>query len=272
MQISFLLATFLFFSQLFGQTPTTSGRKGDFYLYWGWNISGYTPSTISFTGENYDFSLAKISARHRPSPLDLKTYLSPTKFTIPQYNFRMGYYVNDKYNISFGIDHMKYVMASYQDSKITGHITHLHPEFDGVYANEPISITPDFLEFEHTDGLNYVNIELRRTDELLRKNQFALNLVLGAGTGLIIPRTNVTLMHFERFDEPNIAGIGIAAIGGLQFEMYQRFFIQFEAKAGYINLPNVRTTHNKLDRAKHDFCFLQVNAVFGVKLFGKKHP
>jgi hypothetical protein len=59
-------------------------------------------------------------------------------------------------------------------------------------------------------------------------------------------------------------------MGGLHFEMFQRVFIQFEAKTGYINLPNVRTTHSTIDKAKQDFCFLQVNAVLGVKLFGKK--
>lgn len=271
MHALFQLTLFILSITAFGQSNALeNGRKGDVYMYWGWNISGYTPSTISFSGENYDFSLEKVCAKNRPSPLDLKTYLSPTRFTIPQYNFRLGYFLNDTYNISFGIDHMKYVMVSYQDSRINGYIKNTDSDYDGIYDNEPISITPDFLQFEHTDGLNYLNFELRRLDEVHKKNKLSFNLVSGAGIGLIVPRSNVTLLNFDRFDEPNIAGFGLAVMGGLHFEMFQRFFLQFEAKAGYINLPNVRTTHDKRDGAKQDFCFLQMNAVLGVKLFGKK--
>lgn len=271
MRILFLLTVFTFSIALYGQGyGTQKGRKGDVYFYWGWNLSGYTPSTISFKGENYDFSLEKVSARNRPSPLNVKTYLSPTKFTIPQYNFRLGYFINDTYNISFGIDHMKYVMVSYQNSTIDGHIENTNTFLDGVYSNEQIEITPDLLQFEHTDGLNYLNIELRRIDEINSNNTFSFNLVSGVGAGLIVPRTNATLMHYERYDEFNVAGLGVAIIGGLHFEMFQRLFIQFEAKTGYINLPNVRTTSERSDRAKQDFCFLQLNAVLGVKLFGKK--
>lgn len=241
-------------------------RTGDFYLYWGWNISAYTASTITFSGDNYHFSLADVEAKNRPSPLDVKTYLSPVRFTIPQYNFRVGYFFNNTYNLSFGIDHMKYVMVAYQESTIDGYINTGEPDFDGAYEQEPLPITPAFLQFEHTDGLNYVNFELRRIDQLLKSSRTSINLVTGIGTGLIIPRSNVTLMHFDRFDEWNIAGFGVAAMGGLHFELLNRLFIQLEAKAGYINLPNIRTTHNKADRAKQDFCFLQTNVVLGVKL------
>lgn len=251
-------------------TQSQSTRKGDIYFYWGWNISGYTPSTISFTGTNYDFSLENLAACNRPSPLDAKTYFSPTKFTIPQYNFRLGYFLTDKYNISFGIDHMKYVMVAYQDSRIDGYIKDTDIRYNGQYDNQPIAITPDFLKFEHTDGLNYINIELRRLDEISKKNKLIFNLVYGAGAGLVVPRTNVTLMSNERYDEFNVAGFGLAAMGGVHFEMFSRFFIQVETKAGYINLPNVRTTHNKSDRAKQDFCFIQSNVVFGMKIHGKK--
>lgn len=255
------------FRMMKNQSFADNGRKGDIYFYWGWNLSGFTQSTITFSGDNYHFSLEKVCARNRPSPLDIKTYLSPTKFTIPQYNFRLGYFLNDTYNISFGIDHMKYVMVSYQDSKIDGYIENTHSDYDGVYTNTPFAISPEFMEFEHTDGLNYLNIELRRLDEVSKNSNFSFNLVSGAGIGIVVPRTNVALMNFERYDEFNVAGYGIGIIGGLNFEMFNRFFIQFEAKAGYINLPNVRTTHNKSDGAKQDFCFLQANAVLGIKLF-----
>jgi hypothetical protein len=41
------------------------------------------------------------------------------KMTIPQTNFRIGYFINDHY-IALGVDHMKYVMAQNQVANITG--------------------------------------------------------------------------------------------------------------------------------------------------------
>ena len=38
--------------------------------------------------------------------------------TIPQYNFRLGYYLNDHWNVSLGIDHMKR-MSWFKDRWVT---------------------------------------------------------------------------------------------------------------------------------------------------------
>ena len=93
-------------------------RKGSFYFYWGWNKSAYTKSDITFTGNDYNFTLYDVVADDRQSPLSANIYLNPANITIPQYNMRIGYFFNDKYNISFGVDHMKYVMRSNQDPNL----------------------------------------------------------------------------------------------------------------------------------------------------------
>jgi hypothetical protein len=33
-------------------------------------------------------------------------YINPVKMTIPQTNFRIGYFINDHYSIALGVDHM----------------------------------------------------------------------------------------------------------------------------------------------------------------------
>jgi hypothetical protein len=53
---------------------------------------------------------------------------------------------------------MKYVMAQNQVANITGNINTGTP-FDGVYNRTPTEITENFLMYEHTDGLNYINTE-----------------------------------------------------------------------------------------------------------------
>jgi hypothetical protein len=264
----FLIASGLSFGQDVAPTKTIA-KKGSFFAYWGWNRSLYSTSDIHFSGNNYDFTLENVEAKDRQSPFSAKIYLNPGNITIPQYNFRLGYYLNEKYSISFGADHMKYVMVSGQMSTISGNIA-TSSTYDGTYAHDAFQIKPDFLLFEHTDGLNYLNLELRRMDKIYSYKNFKLNVTEGFGGGIVVPRTNTTLLNYKRYDQFHLAGFGLGAVFGLNFQFYERFFIQFEEKVGFINLPDIRTTMHVEDKASQHFNWLQGNVVLGVNFNYKK--
>jgi len=46
-------------------------------------------------------------AKDRQTPFSLNAYLNPTLITIPQYNFRIGYFISKNYDISFGVDRIE---------------------------------------------------------------------------------------------------------------------------------------------------------------------
>jgi len=242
-------------------------NKGKFYVYWGWNNAQYTKSDIRFKGDNYDFTLDNVVAHDRQSDFGIK-YFNPVEMTIPQYNFRLGYFFHDNWNVSFGIDHMKYVMDQNQIANMNGSIAN-GSDFDGNYQNHPMELTEDFLMFEHTDGLNYANIEVRRFDNLLRlpisKNGKGIdvNLTEGIGGGILYPKTNTTLMGQPRHDEFHLSGFGVGAMVGINFTFWDYFFIQAELKGGYINMDDIRTTQSPSDTAQQDFFYSQQNIVFG---------
>lgn len=171
----------------------TNAHKGDFYFYWGWNRGWYSNSDISFKGDNYDFELKSVVAKDRQSTVNLNTYLNPIKATIPQYNFRIGYFIHEKYNISFGVDHMKYVVQQHQIAKISGEIAGTNGVYDHSYTNEDIKIETDFLKFEQT-----------------------------------------------------------------------------ELNGGFINMPDIRTTMHKSDKASQHFFFNQFNVVLGSYIKNRK--
>ena len=230
-------------------------------MNWGGNIADFSKSNINFKGANYDFTLTNVVAEDKPKGLHID-YINPLRMTIPQTNFRMGYYFTDKYSISLGVDHMKYVVVQNQTVNITGTI-------DGVYYdNQPKVLTEDFLKFEHTDGLNYVNTELTRLDDIskifnLNTDHLQVNTVVGAGIGLLYPKTNTTLMGKERYDQFHISGYGASIKAGLNLTFLKHFYVQAELKGGYINMPDIRTTHDKADSASQHFNFLQQNIVLG---------
>lgn len=241
-------------------------NKGKWFINWGGNRESYSKSDITFWGNGYNFTLSDVKAHDKPKGVHLD-YIDPLRMTIPQTNFRIGYYFSDHYSISIGVDHMKYVMTQNQTVPMDGSISG-HSPFNGEYQNHQMVLTDEFLKFEHTDGLNYVNTELTRLDDITFLfgwdiDKVQLNTVVGAGAGLLYPKTNTTLMGMQRHDNFHISGYGTAAKAGLNLTFFKHYFIQSEIKGGYINMPDIRTTYSTDDHAKQHFTFAQWNLVVG---------
>ena len=245
-------------------------KKGKFYFYWGWNKAQYSYSDIRFKGDNYNFTLFDMAAQDRQTGWDPSVYLNPGNMTIPQTVARVGYYFHDNWNLSLGVDHMKYVMVRNQLATIDGYIDlqNSFTQFNGIYDNEQLMISEDFLQFEHTDGLNYINIEISRVDNLGEffkwdSKKVQLNILESIGTGVLYPKTNSTLLSKERYDDFHLSGFGVSLKGGINLTLYDRFFVQAEVKTGYINMSDIRTTTSNTDSASQEFFFFQRNISFG---------
>lgn len=245
-------------------------NKGKFFAYWGWNWASYSGSDIRFKGNNYDFTLRDVQANDTPSKFSFSKYFGITNLTKPQTNARIGYFFKENYTISIGIDHMKYVVNNDQFVNIDGEITLANNQYSGVYTGQEIQLTEDFLRLEHTDGLNYINVQLYRFDDIskwfgLNSESFQINLTEGFGAGILYPKTDTTLLGQERHDDYHISGFGLSAGVGLNITFLKHLFIQADLKAGYINMPNVKISTNTSDSASQDFLFLQNNILFGGK-------
>lgn len=254
-----------------GVTEVVQNKVGQWYVYWGWNGSQYTTSDIHFEGSDHSFTLSNVIADDRQTEFTIKKYFHPEYFTTPQYNFRLGKYLKNNWDISIAIDHMKYVVRQDQTVQITGNITYDDTVYKGNYNDDAVDLTYDFLQYEHTDGLNYVNVGLRKNAHLSpTEKKIKLNFTYGFGLGLLVPKSDVTLLNKQSQDVIQLAGYGLDLNGGLRLTFNSRWFIQSELKTGYINLPNVRTTGDKATNAAQQFAFLQYNILFGANMFLKK--
>ncbi len=245
-------------------------NKGKFFAHWGWNWASYSDSDIRFKGENYDFVLSDVKARDTPSKFSFKKYFGLTNITKPQTNFRIGYFFKENYTISIGVDHMKYVVNNDQFVTIDGTITIGNLKYDGIYNNQKIQLTEDFLRLEHTDGLNYLNIELKRFDNIdhwfgFNSKNLQVNLTEGFGVGVLYPKTDTSLLGKERHDDYHLSGWGVSAIAGLNVTFLKHFYIQSAYKIGYIDMPDVKTSLNTLESASQSFFFFENNIVIGGK-------
>jgi hypothetical protein len=247
----------------------TAHNKGKFFVSWGGNRDSYSASDVTFKGDDYHFTLYGIKAHDKPKGWNID-YINPARMTIPQTNFRAGYFISDHYSIAVGWDHMKYVMYQYEPVKISGY----YPN-EGAYSEnlpgDEVWLTEDFLTYEHTDGLNYVNAEFSRHDDIAKllkvglgnPDKIQFNLTEGIGAGVLYPKTNTKLIGKDRHDDFHISGYGVSLKAGLSITFLKYFYVQGELKGGYINMPDIRTTSNASDSASQQFFFFQNIIAFG---------
>lgn len=243
-------------------------RKGTLFANWGWNRAAYTQSDINFRGPGYNFTLHDVVARDKQTPFNAVTYFSPTKLSIPQTNGRIGYFFDNKHSIAIGVDHMKYKMVNNQPANISGYISpEASQQYAGTYNGEPFVITPEFLTYQHCDGLNQAFVELGTTESLWasKNGQHALSLSSSVSGGPVVPDTEADLFGREGDHHFHFAGYGVGAKVGLRADIFKYFFIEGNVKGGYINLPDVLVNAPN-DKASQHFEYMQASAVFGANI------
>ena len=266
---SLFLITLSLFSQetIQNQEKYTAHKKGKFFISWGGNRETYSKSDIQFKGTDYDFTIYDVSAHDKPKGWHID-YINPGRMTIPQTNLRVGYFVNDHYSVALGVDHMKYVMNQGITVNYTGNYPNRNSYGEAV-GNNQVLLTEDFLTFEHTDGLNYVNTEVSRHDDISKffkiidTDKIQVNVTEGIGVGVLYPKTNAKVFNKQRHDDFHVSGYGASIKAGLNLTFFKHFYIQTEVKGGYINMPDIQTTFSATDSASQDFFFFQKIIAFG---------
>lgn len=249
------------------QDKYTAHNKGKFFVSWGGNRESFSKSNIRFRGADYDFTIYDVEAHDKPKGWHVD-YVNPARMTIPQTNLRLGYFFSDHYSVTIGVDHMKYVMYQMKPVDINGY--YQNPgTYDELLANNQVLLTEKFLTFEHTDGLNYIHTEVSRFDDVSNflhignTDKIQVNLTEGAGGGLLYPKSNTKLLGKERYDEFHAAGYGVSLKAGINVTFFKHFYLQGELKGGYINMNDIRTTKDPIDRASQEFYFFERIIAFG---------
>ncbi len=238
-------------------------RINGLYLQWGYNAEWYTRSTIHFDMSNgNDFTLHHAKAHNNPG---FQTIIDkPLQISIPQYNYRLGFYLNKKHSkaAEINFDHAKYIVTNGQKVHVTGQI-------DDMTVNGDSILNPaTFLHFEHTDGANWLHFNYVQQQVIAtttKKQRPLLTWIWKAGAGINIPRTDFTWRGERLNNKFHISGYNFAGESGLRLYPLKRFFLELTGKTGYVKYVNALadTPSQTGNRASHGFSYFEIIGTFG---------
>ena len=247
-------------------------KKGSFAFHWGYNRSYYSKTNLHFTGPLYDFTVYDVKASDRQSKFGL-VYFNPTTITIPQYTIRLAYYLTDRFAVSAGLEHMKYVVNANQMTTISGVVTPAASEkYAGSYLNYPIQLTPDLLTFKHTNGFNVSTIEIEYLQPLfyLRKPKLRCYWNTGAGGFWVVTKTDVRVFEDGQDNKFHVSGYTFTVKTGPRLEFRNLFYLAAEIKSGFASLPDVLIKNEAPEVGDHTVSFFEYYIAVGVNINKRK--
>ncbi len=230
------------------------------YLQWGWNTEWYTKSTLHFQGAvngiPHDFTVYDATAHDR---IDFDgTWKKPLEITVPQFNWRIGFYLNEAHTqaLEINFDHTKYIMDDNQTLRVKGTIGNRYIDKDTLVAAN------DFLSFEHTNGANFLHFNYVEQHAIKTKNdRTVFSYVWKAGAGFMIPKTDVTMFGKRLDNEFNIAGYCVSAEAGLRWYPLKNLFLEGTMKSGFANYTNAQSVDG--GKAQHSFGYFELIGTVG---------
>ena len=224
------------------------------YFSMGTQRVAYTPSAIHFVSEkgqpSFDFTIEKAKA-HDMGGLNFSD-------DAPQYSYNFGFYSpRKKWGLEFQFDHLKYIMRSNQTVRLKGNI-------NGQQYDKDSLVTPDFIQFEHTDGNNYamINFVKQKTLAASKNQKHFLDLIMKAGAGPVIPKTNSTIMGTKYDDRYAVSGYVIGLESGLRYNLFRYAFVTASFKGAYANYSHFIIANGHGDQ---QFVSGQFNIMAGIQ-------
>ncbi len=243
------------------KSPKKSKLLNGMYLQWGYNTEWYTRSNIHFrstvNGIEHNFKIYKARAHDRN---DMDAILKePLQISVPQYNYRIGFYLNEKHTraIEINYDHSKYIVYDNQTLRAKGHI-------GSDYFDKDTAFTRDEMHFEHTNGANFYQLNYVQQHTLAYNRNHkrpVLTAVWKAGAGILIPKTDITLSGKRVDNRFHVAGYCLGLEGGARWYFAKRIFLEGTAKTGFANYTNSLAAGN--GRVNHSFGYVELIGTLG---------
>lgn len=229
-----------------GAQQKTKERKGEFYFSWGYNKEWYTHSDVKVNQPslNNNYTLKNVISRDHPG---WDEGLLSIPLSIPQYNYRLGYFFNKKKGLAFEInfDHTKHLIKDGQFVKIAGTL-------NGRQVDSTINFSEgNGFYYYLNNGANFLlfNIVKRWHWHESKNGKFTLDALGKAGIGPVIPHVQNSL--FGNANDPGfqIGGWNMGVEAGLRATFAKHVYLEFSNKVDYARYSNLKVYQGKASQA-----------------------
>jgi len=233
------IAQVLNFCLIYSQTK--SEKKREFYFSWGYNAEWYTKSNININqpslGNNFTF--INITAHDHKGWDD---HLLQKQLTIPQYNYRIGWFLNKKYDWGFEInfDHTKYVVDQGQNVQVKG-------KYHGRSIDTNIVTSPQTILWQLNNGANFLEFNFVKRIKLINicKGNIRLDGLLKAGAGPNIPHVQNTIFGNDNNPHFQFSGWNADFDAALRLTFFKYVFLELYDKGVYARYWGLRPRYGK---------------------------
>ncbi len=221
-------------------------RRGEFYFSWGYNKEWYTNSNVRVNQPslNNNYTLKNVTS-HDNVGWDQGIFNVP--LSIPQYNYRIGYFFNKKEGLAFEInfDHTKHILTDGQTARLVGVLGGRVVDTSILFAN-----TNGF-NYYLNNGANFLlfNIVKRWKWYESKRENFKLDFLGKAGIGPVIPHVENTLFGKANQDGFQLGGWNIGTETALRGTFYKHIYLEFAQKLDYARYSGLKVYEGKAKEA-----------------------
>ncbi|MBC7553581.1 MAG: hypothetical protein H7257_06340 [Taibaiella sp.] len=230
-----------FFSLSVAAQPAEKGKKkkhGALYFSWGYNQEWYTRSTVHVTQSalGNDYELVKVRGNDHMGWNNKSIFRQA--LTIPQYNYRLGYFFNEKQDmaIELNFDHTKYIITQGQQVRVRG-----------TLAGQPVDKEVTFTEqngfyYFLNNGANFFLFNFVKRWGLYRpkNNSFALDLLGKAGVGPVVPHVENKLFGVANDPHFQLGGWNTGIETALKLTVLRYGYLELAQKVDYARYSNLK--------------------------------
>jgi hypothetical protein len=237
-------------------------NNGRMYGSWGYNEEWYTHSNISIMqpGQQNNFTYENIQAHDHIGWNNLFN-VAPT---IPQYNYRLGYFFDEKQNwaIELNFDHTKYVVTQGYNAIIKG-------EFRGKTVDSAININGNTLFWQLNNGANWflLNIVRRFNVVKTKDNKLVVYALLKVGFGPCVPHVDNSIFTEQNHRHFQVGGVNTGVEALLRFTLFDHVYVEYCNKVDYADYWGLRIFDGTAGQA---FAAYEMILNFGLTCHKKK--
>lgn len=229
------------------QKSTRSPKHGSVYFSWGYNTAWYTKSTVGIKQPSLgnDFEMVKVNGHDNKG---WNYRLLKQELTIPQYNYRLGYYFNSKQDLAIEInfDHVKYIIEDNQQIRLTGKMNNLPIDQDITFSRQ------NGFYYYLNNGANFLLFNLVKRKNLYSTidRKLYVDFTGKAGIGPVIPHVENSLFGKKNDKGFQIGGWNAGIETALRVTFMRYAYLEFAQKVDYARYSNLKVYEG---RARQSF-------------------